>query len=74
MRAQTNPPEPVDLVVVGSGVAGLFAALCAVAEPTARVLLVTKGPLLLSASSLAQGGISAAVGDDDAPELHAADT
>lgn len=61
-----------DLVVVGGGVAGLFAALCAAAE--SDVLVLAKGPLLASTSSLAQGGIAAAVGDDDAPSLHAEDT
>jgi L-aspartate oxidase len=60
------------LVVVGGGVAGLFAALCAAAE--GDVLVVTKGPLLYSSSQLAQGGIAAAMGDDDSPELHAEDT
>jgi L-aspartate oxidase len=60
------------LVVVGGGVAGLFAALCAAAE--GDVLVVTKGPLLYSSSLLAQGGIAAAVGDDDSPALHAEDT
>jgi len=60
------------LVVVGGGVAGLFAALCAAAE--GEVLVVTKGPLLYSSSLLAQGGIAAAVGEDDSPELHAEDT
>jgi L-aspartate oxidase len=62
----------VELVVVGSGVAGLFAALCAAAE--ADVLVLSKGPVLASTSSLAQGGIAAALGEDDRPELHAADT
>ncbi len=61
-----------DLLIVGGGVAGLFAALCA--APEARVVLLTKGPLLASTSSLAQGGIAAAVDEDDSPELHAADT
>src|SRR6185503_197545 len=60
------------LVVVGGGVAGLFAALCAAAE--GDVLMVTKGPLLSSTSLLAQGGIAAAVGEDDDPSLHAQDT
>jgi len=58
--------------VVGSGVAGLFGALCAASE--AEVLLISKGPILSSTSSLAQGGIAAAVGDDDSPALHAEDT
>ncbi|HZR93063.1 MAG TPA: FAD-binding protein [Gaiellaceae bacterium] len=64
--------ERTDLVVVGGGVAGMFAALCAAAD--ADVALLTKGPLLTSASYLAQGGVAAAVGADDSPELHAADT
>jgi len=60
------------LVVVGGGVAGLFAALCAASETD--VLVLTKGPLLWSNSLLAQGGIAAAVGEDDDPALHAEDT
>jgi L-aspartate oxidase len=72
-RAQAPTQDtPVDLLVVGGGVAGLFAALCAASE--ARVLLVAKGPLLASTSSLAQGGIAAAVGEDDSTALHAEDT
>ncbi len=67
-----RPQEEFDLVVVGGGVAGLFAALCAAAE--GDVLVLTKGPLLASTSLLAQGGIAAAVGDDDSPALHAEDT
>ena len=65
-------PEAFDLVVVGGGVAGLIAALCAAAE--GDVLVLTKGPLLSSNSLLAQGGIAAAVGADDSPALHAEDT
>jgi L-aspartate oxidase len=61
-----------DLLVVGGGVAGLFAALCAATE--GNVLVLAKGPLLASTSSLAQGGIAAAVGGDDSPTLHAEDT
>ena len=61
-----------DLVIVGTGVAGLYAALCAAAE--ADVLVLSKGPLLSSASYLAQGGVAAAVGADDDPRLHAEDT
>jgi L-aspartate oxidase len=64
--------DRADLLVVGGGVAGLFGALCAAAD--ADVLVISKGPVLSSTSSLAQGGIAAAVGDDDSPELHAEDT
>ena len=68
----THHGQDFDLVVVGAGVAGLYAALCAAAE--GRVLVLAKGPLRLSTSSLAQGGIAAAFGDDDSPALHAEDT
>jgi L-aspartate oxidase len=61
-----------DLVVVGSGVAGLYGALCAAAD--ARVLVVSKGPVLTSSSWLAQGGVAAATAAGDTPDLHAADT
>jgi len=64
---------PADLVIVGAGVAGLTAALTAAAEG-ARVQLLTKGRLSASASYLAQGGVAAAVGADDSPELHRRDT
>jgi L-aspartate oxidase len=69
---KTGLERDLSLVVVGGGVAGLFAALCAAAE--GEVLVLTKGPLLSSTSLLAQGGIAAAVGDDDDPTLHAEDT
>jgi L-aspartate oxidase len=72
VRSGTRRREEPDLVVVGGGVAGLFAALCAAAE--GRVLVFSKGPLLASTSSLAQGGIAAALGEDDSPSLHADDT
>jgi L-aspartate oxidase len=63
---------PRDLVVIGTGLAGLYGALCAAEERD--VLVLSKGPLFSSASYLAQGGIAAATGDDDTPELHASDT
>jgi len=64
--------QTTDLVVVGGGVAGLYAALCAAVD--ADVVLLSKGPLLSSTSFLAQGGVAAAVGADDSPGLHAEDT
>jgi L-aspartate oxidase len=60
------------LAVVGSGVAGLYAALSAADE--ADVVLLSKGPLSSSTSYLAQGGVAAAVGADDTPDAHAEDT
>src|SRR6185436_9792381 len=61
-----------DVVVIGAGAAGLSAALGLAPH---RVTLLTKGRLGSSGSSpLAQGGIAAAVGRDDEPDLHARDT
>ena len=62
----------VDVLVVGSGASGLAAALSA-RRAGARVALVTKDSLQSSNSAKAQGGIQAAVGADDSPELHAGD-
>jgi len=58
--------------VVGSGIAGLCAALDA--APRARVALLTKGSLDDGCSRWAQGGIAAALGDDDSSEQHYQDT
>jgi L-aspartate oxidase len=62
-----------DLIVIGSGAAGLSAALRA-AELGARVAVLTAGAALAGSSPRAQGGVAAAVGADDAPALHSADT
>jgi succinate dehydrogenase / fumarate reductase flavoprotein subunit/L-aspartate oxidase len=66
------PVTSVDVLVVGSGASGLAAAVSAGAAD-ARVALVTKDALQSCNSAKAQGGIQAAFGDDDSPELHAAD-
>src|ERR687888_1368053 len=62
----------VDVLVVGSGASGLAAALSA-ERAGAGVALATKGALQSCNSAKAQGGIQAAFGDDDSPELHAED-
>ncbi|MGZ4354946.1 MAG: L-aspartate oxidase, partial [Gaiellaceae bacterium] len=72
MRRKLDIRSRYDLVIVGGGVAGLFAALAAAAE--ARVLVLAKGSVRSSNSYAAQGGVAAAVGSDDDPSLHAADT
>jgi L-aspartate oxidase len=60
------------VIIVGSGAAGLTAAL---ELAPARVAVLTKGRLGLGGSSAAaQGGIAAAVGPGDTPDRHAADT
>ncbi len=59
-------------VIVGSGIAGLMAALTLAPQP---VLLVTRGALGGETSSAwAQGGIAASLGPDDRAALHVADT
>jgi L-aspartate oxidase len=63
-----------NLIVVGSGIAGLFTALCAHRRGVPDVLILTKATLEESATRYAQGGIAAAVGDGDSWELHEADT
>jgi len=65
--------DSTDLAIVGGGVAGLYAALAA-GDAGATVLLLAKGSLQASNSYAAQGGVAAAVGADDDPTLHAADT
>lgn len=61
-----------DIIVVGSGIGGL---VCALSLAPRSVTLITKTPKLQGGSSLwAQGGIAAAVGPDDSPQAHAADT
>lgn len=74
----TDPPEAeslgtFDLAVVGAGAAGLWSAIRA-AESGGRVCLISRKPLAESASFWAQGGLAAALSDDDSPEIHAADT
>jgi len=61
-----------DFLIVGSGVAGLRAAI-ALAD-VGNVLVLTKADPGESNTGYAQGGIAAAVGSDDSPALHARDT
>lgn len=61
-----------DFLVIGSGIAGLRAAL-SLAE-AGRVVILTKADPRESNTGYAQGGIAAAVGADDSPQLHARDT
>ena len=60
-------------LVVGTGIAGLYVALrCR--ELGLRPTLITKSALEEANTRYAQGGIAAAVGPDDSPALHLADT
>src|SRR6478609_1824847 len=67
--------RPLDLLVLGSGVAGLSAAVRAAAEPGMQVGVLTKGELSQAATRWAQGGVAAVLGgDEDSTDLHLADT
>jgi L-aspartate oxidase len=75
MRADTFHPDEIrsaEVLIVGGGVAGLTAAVHARGRD---VLLVGKTTFAKGGSSvLAQGGVAAALGDDDSPVRHAQDT
>jgi L-aspartate oxidase len=61
-----------DVLVLGGGIAGLTAAISAARRW--HVGLLTKASLEDTTTFLAQGGIAAALGDSDSPELHFNDT
>ncbi len=75
-------PDPgwttrADVVVIGSGIAGLTTALRLKNDPdngVDKVLVVTKDVLNAGSTQWAQGGIAAALGPGDSPEEHAVDT
>src|SRR3954453_23863097 len=62
-----------DVVVVGSGIAGLTAAL-RLRDHVGKVLVVTKDVLSAGSTQWAQGGIAAALGPGDSPTEHEIDT
>jgi L-aspartate oxidase len=63
-----------DVVVIGSGIAGLTTALRIAAAAELRVLVVTKDVLAAGSTRWAQGGIAAALAPDDSPAEHLTDT
>ena len=76
--ARLTAPDPgwaisADVIVVGSGIAGLTAAL-RLRQRVERVLLVTKTVLSEGSTQWAQGGIAAALDPADSAEEHLADT
>jgi L-aspartate oxidase len=65
----------LDLLVLGSGVAGLSAAVRAAGTHGMRVGVLTKGELHQTTTRWAQGGVAAVLGEDpDSTDLHLADT
>ena len=78
LPARLVAPEPgwttsADVIVVGSGIAGLTAAL-RLRQRVDRVLLVTKTVLSEGSTQWAQGGIAAALDPADSPDEHLRDT
>ena len=61
-----------DYIIVGSGIAGLYTAL--LAKERGSILVITKGSIDDCNTKYAQGGIAAAIGRGDSPELHFKDT
>jgi L-aspartate oxidase len=87
MTAHGEPTGELDVLVLGSGVAGLSAAVRLAAPmsltdgagaatgPGLRVGVLTKAELYQSATRWAQGGVAAVLGgDEDSTDLHLADT
>ena len=72
-RSALLPQLFADVLVVGSGVAGLRAAIAA-ADAGREVIVLSKREASLSSTSWAQGGIAAAMAAVDSPEAHVEDT
>lgn len=66
------PVIDTDVIVIGSGIAGLFTAIKASEQQ--RVTMITKKSLMESNTRYAQGGIAAVISDEDSPEYHRQDT
>ncbi|MDX8401963.1 MAG: L-aspartate oxidase, partial [Mariprofundaceae bacterium] len=67
-----SAPIDTDVLIIGSGAAGLFAA--SRLHPDMRVLIVAKGDVSESNTWLAQGGIAAVLSSEDSVESHLRDT
>ena len=66
------PTIDANAVVIGSGIAGLYTAHCLSEHQS--VVLITKRAITESNTNYAQGGIAAAISEQDSPELHLNDT
>ncbi|WP_410772324.1 L-aspartate oxidase [Fontibacillus sp. BL9] len=66
------PVIETDVIVIGSGIAGLFTAIKA--SEDLRVTMITKKSLMESNTRYAQGGIAAVISDEDSPASHREDT
>lgn len=68
----TLPCEFYDVVIIGSGIAGVYTALSIPRQ--AKVLIITKETIEINNSVLAQGGIAVSLDQNDSPDLHFKDT
>ncbi|MDF9844658.1 MULTISPECIES: L-aspartate oxidase [unclassified Paenibacillus] len=66
------PAVKTDVIVIGSGIAGLFTAIKAAEDR--KVIVLTKKSLMESNTRYAQGGIAAVFSEEDSPEYHRQDT
>ena len=66
------PSEFYDVVIIGSGIAGVYTALST--PRNAKVLIITKESIEINNSVLAQGGIAVSLDQNDSPNLHFKDT
>ncbi len=71
-NSQPKTSHSFDVIIVGGGLSGLYTAL--LLDPKLSVALVVKTPIEKCNSSLAQGGIAAAVDKEDDAQLHLEDT
>ena len=61
-----------DVLIIGSGIAGVYTALCI--KPHINVTILAKEEIDISNSALAQGGIAVSLGEEDSPKYHKDDT
>ncbi|BFH65884.1 L-aspartate oxidase [Paenibacillus azoreducens] len=69
---QSLPCVKTDVIVIGSGIAGLYTAI--ETGKDRNVIMITKNALLESNTRYAQGGIAAVTAEDDSPAYHRDDT
>ncbi|MCD6322868.1 MAG: FAD-binding protein, partial [Clostridiales bacterium] len=61
-----------DVLIIGSGIAGVYTALCI--NPKIKITILAKEEIDISNSALAQGGIAVSLGEEDSPKYHKDDT
>lgn len=69
---QALPAEFFDVIIIGSGIAGVYTALSIPRQ--SKILIITKDKIEISNSILAQGGIAVSLDKKDSPDLHYKDT